>query len=112
MLYFAKLTLHTAGGAGRIASAASWTSQVQDFGTSVCEIKSITWEERLSDSATLSVFVRACQQADCSDGTWSPAVTQAAPVAIEPARYLQLRVDMTSNGSLEPELHSLEIMCR
>jgi len=54
----------------------------------------------------------ASSSADCSDGTWSPAVTQQAPFAIAPGRYLQLRVDLTSNGTLEPELRSLSVMYR
>lgn len=108
----AKLTLHTRGGPEKIARVASWTSPVLDSQTRVFAIDGVTWDDRLPDGAGLEVFVRTCQQADCSDGTWSPAVTQQAPFAVAPGRYLQLRVDMTSNGTLEPELRSLSVMYR
>lgn len=109
----AKLTLHTTGGPEKIAKTASWTSPVLDAQTNVIAIDSVTWDERLPASATLGIFVRACQQADCSDGVWPTApVTKSTAFAIGPARYLQLRVDMTSNGTLEPELKSLSVMYR
>jgi hypothetical protein len=109
----AKLTLHTTGGPDRVARTAAWTSPVLDGQTNVIAIDGITWDERLPAGAALAVFVRACRQADCSDGVWPMApVTKAAPFAVGAARYLQLRVDLTSNGVLEPELRSLAVMYR
>ncbi len=109
----AKLTLHTTGGPDKVARMASWTSPVLDGQTNVFAIDGVTWDERLPAGATLAVFVRACRRADCSDGTWPVApVMKAAPFAVGAARYLQLRVDMTSDGTLEPELRSLAVTYR
>lgn len=112
LLTAAKLTLHTTGGPDKVARTSSWTSQVLDAQTNVVAIDGVTWDARLSTGTTVSVVVGTCQQADCSDVTWSGPVTQATAFAVGPARYLQLRVDMTSNGVLEPELRSLSVMYR
>ena len=114
MLSSAKLTLHTMGGPERIAKAASWSSPVLDAQINVIAVDGVTWDERLPDGATLGVFVRTCQQADCSDGVWSkkPLTMSTAFAITPPARYLQLRVDMTSDGTQEPEPRSLAVMYR
>jgi subtilisin-like proprotein convertase family protein len=109
----AKITLHTTGGPGRIAKTASWTSAVFDAASRVRAIDGVTWNQRLPDGGGLEVRVRTCRQADCSDGpAWSPVVTPSTAFDVEPARYLQVRVDMTSNGVFEPELRSLAVMYR
>lgn len=72
-------------------------------------IDRITWDERLAQDASIKVFARTCQQAGCSDDpAWMEAV-KAMPVVAARGRYLQLRVDMTSDGIHEPELHRLEV---
>lgn len=109
MLHTAKLTLHTTAGPERVARTASWASQVLDFGADVTSIESVTWDERVPDGTTLSVLVRSCQQKDCSDGVWMPA----RGLAIQPpAPYLQLQVEMTSDGVTEPELRALHLKTR
>ncbi len=109
----AKLTLHTSGGPDKIARSASWTSQVIDATSDVIAIDGITWKARVPGGAGVQVQLRGCQQMDCSDGpAWSGPVTSGMPFAITPARYLQLQVGMTSDGSHEPELQSLALMFR
>src|SRR5262249_38601886 len=99
VLESARLTLHTTGCPDKVAKAASWTSRVIDTTTPVTAIDGITWKERVPIGASVQVRFRACQQADCSDSpTWSDPVTSGAPFTIAPARYLQLRVVMTSDG--------------
>jgi hypothetical protein len=79
----------------------------------VTAINGITWTERAPAGASVQVQFRACQQADCSDSpAFSGPVASGMQFAIAPARYLQLRVVMTSDGSHEPELQSLAIMFR
>lgn len=113
MLRSAKLTLHTSGGPDKIARAASWTSQVIDAKSNAIAIDGITWQARVPGGATLSVRLRGCQQADCSNGpAFSDPVASGAPFAIVPARYLQVRVEMTSDGNTEPELQPLMIKFR
>jgi subtilisin-like proprotein convertase family protein len=105
-----RLTLHTTGGPDKVAKAASWTSRVIDTTTPVTAISGITWTERIPTGASVQVQFRACQQVDCSDSpAWSNPLTSGAPFTIAPARYLQLRVEMTSDGNHEPELQSLAI---
>ena len=109
----AKLTLHTTGGPEKVARTASWTSPVLDAQTTVSSIDSATWDERVPDGATLEVHVRTCRQPDCGDDpVWSPPLANTAPFAVTAGRYLQLRVDMTSDGVVEPELRSLSVMYR
>ncbi|HSS02395.1 MAG TPA: PA14 domain-containing protein [Kofleriaceae bacterium] len=112
-LHGATITLHTTGGPERVARTASWTSPVLDAATAVHTIDGIVWDQRLPEGAGLEVHVRTCQQAGCSDDpAWSPPVAPSAAVAVAPGRYLQVRVDMTSNGLVEPELRGLAVMYR
>lgn len=106
----AKLTVHTAAGPARIAPTASWTSQVLPLSGDVTEIDGVTWDARVGDGSAVNVLVRTCQQATCADGAWRAA--QATPLPIPRSRYLQLRVEMTSNGILEPELRALRLQHR
>lgn len=109
----ATITLHTAGGPERIARTATWRSAVLDAGTTVRTIDGISWDQRVPDGTGLEVHIRVCQQAGCSDDpAWSPAVAPSAAVAIAPGRFLQVEVDMTSNGLVEPELRGLAVMYR
>jgi subtilisin-like proprotein convertase family protein len=108
----AKLTLHTRNGPDKLARAARWTSAVIDTTTSVSAIDGITWKDRIPAGAGVQVRLATCQQADCSDAVWSDPVTRATAFAVTPARYLQLRVDLTSDGSREPELLELGIKFR
>lgn len=111
-LISARLTLHTTGGPEKIARTASWISPVIDATTSVLAIDGVTWTERIPPGATIQIRLATCQHATCDDAAWSDPVTQGMPVKISRARYLELRVDMTSNGSQEPELRSPAIMLR
>jgi len=107
----AKLTLHTRGGPDELARTAAWFSAPIDTGSMVFAVDGVTARARLPDGATLQVHAASCQRADCSDAAWADGdalvASVAAPVAVAPARYLQLRADLTSNGSVEPELQSL-----
>jgi len=108
-LNVAKLTLHTTAGPVRIAPTSSWTSAVQDFGNDVDWIESVTWDERVPDGTSVRVLVRSCRQMDCSDGEWMPAPSTATRIT---ARYVQLQVEMTSDGVAEPELSGLHLETR
>ena len=113
MIRSSRITLHTAGGPDQIARSATWTSPVLDASTAVRSIDSATWDQRVPDGATVDVRIRTCQQADCQDDTvWSDPIPRAAPFVVDPGRYVRLRVNMTSNGILEPELRSLTVKYR
>lgn len=108
----ARLTLHTTGGPDKLARMASWTSQVIDAQTPVFAVDRITWNERTPGGSKVAVRVRTCQQADCSGADWPDPVAQGAAFNVSRGRYLQLRVDMTSDGTHEPELGGLAIAFR
>src|SRR5262249_19483971 len=109
----ARITLHTTAGPDKIARIASWTSPVLDASTVTRSVDSATWDARVPDGAAVDVRIRTCQQADCKDDTaWSDPIPRAALFTVEPGRYVRLRVDMTSNGILEPELRSLTVNYR
>src|SRR5215510_9265993 len=103
------MTLHTKGAPDRIAKTASWTSPVLDATTTVRAIGEAMWDARMPDGAGIEIRVGTCKQADCGDAAWSPPLAMATGQDVEPGRYLQIRVDMTSNGVLEPELRSLTV---
>lgn len=111
-LISAKLTLHTQGGPDKIARQASWRSQPIDTMTQAIAVDSVTWQARVPTGGGVEVVVGTCQQADCSDVHWSGAVDPGKPLGVAPGRYLQLRVDMTSDGNREPELSALSIQYR
>jgi hypothetical protein len=102
----ARITLHTTGGPERVARTASWTSPVLALPSDVLLVNNVTWDARLPEGATVSVQVRSCGQSDCSHAAWMP-VTPPRATVLYPGRFLQLRVELTSNGVIEPELRSL-----
>lgn len=109
----AQLTLHTQGGPDKVARSAMWTSAPIDAGGSLVAIEGIQWNERAPSEASVKVRFRACRQADCSDEpAWSDPVTSGSGASVASERYLQLRVEMTSNGALEPELRGLSVTYR
>lgn len=109
----AKLTLHTRSGPSKLATTASWTSAVIEPATSVFAVDAVNWTERVPAGASVAVRLASCQQASCSDAVWSPPLTRAAGFVVSPAaRFLQLRVEMTSDGNREPELSGLGVMFR
>jgi hypothetical protein len=78
----------------------------------VFAVDRVTWNERVPDGAGALVRVRTCQRADCSDADWPDPIAQATAFNVSRGRYLQLRVELTSGGTAEPELASLAIVFR
>jgi len=95
--------LHTTGGLERIARTASWTSPLLALPSDVLLVNNVTWDARLPEGATVSVQARSCARPDCSHEAWLPFTPSRATV-LYPGRFLQLRVELTSNGVIEPEL--------
>jgi len=107
------LTLHTSGGPEQIAPTAIWRSPIKDLATRIVKVDAITWDERVPTGAGIELRLRSCDQADCSDETsWGEPVIKGMPVALAQRRYLQAQVTMTSDGTNEAELRSLQIMYR
>ena len=109
-LLSARLTLHTRGGPDKLARTASWLSPILDGATPVFAIDGVIWDERLGSG--IQVRVRTCSQPDCSGADWGDPVVRGMPFSVTRGRYLQVRVDMTSDGSVEPELSGLRLNFR
>ncbi|HEX7841927.1 MAG TPA: proprotein convertase P-domain-containing protein, partial [Kofleriaceae bacterium] len=113
VLRSARLALHTRGGPDKLARMASWTSAVIDAQTPVFVVDGVTWNERtVSGVNKVAVRVRTCTQADCNGVDWLDPKPKGAAFNVSRGRYLQLRVDMTSDGTHEPELSGLAIAFR
>jgi hypothetical protein len=108
----ARLTLHTRGGPDKVARTASWTSPVIDATTAAFAVDGVTWQERVPTGSSIVVRLATCQQASCADAVFLDPLTKATAVQIPRARYMQLRVEMTSNGTREPELQGLALSYR
>src|SRR5262249_38989726 len=108
VLKSARLTLHTTGGPERIARTASWTSAPLGLPTDVLPVDNVTWDARIPTGASVAVQIRNCVQSDCSNVAWHP-FTPGAPTVVYPGRFLQVRVELTSDGVTEPELRSLTV---
>jgi subtilisin-like proprotein convertase family protein len=106
----ARLTLHTRAGPEKIARTSSWTSPVIDARTAVFAVDRVTWNERVPSG--VRVRVRTCPQADCSGASWPDPITQGTAFSVTRGRYLQLKVEMTSDGAVAPELGGLDIAFR
>jgi subtilisin-like proprotein convertase family protein len=108
----AKLTLHTQGGPDKVARTSSWTSAPIDATTRVFAIDGVAWDARVADGGEVRVRIATCQRPDCQDAILSGPVTQGMPFSVMPGRYLQVVVEMTSDGSHESELRSIAVMLR
>lgn len=107
------LTLHTSGGPEQIEPTATWRSPIKDLATRLVKVDAITWDERVPTGSGIELRLRSCDQADCTDQTsWGEPVVKGMPVTLAQRRYLQAQVTMTSDGSNEAELRSLQIMYR
>ncbi len=107
------VTLHTSGGPEQIARAATWRSPIKDLGTTLVKVDTITWDDRTPTGTGVELRLRSCAQPDCSDETsWGDPVAKEMPVALAQRRYLQSQVTMTSDGSNEAELRSLQVTYR
>ena len=106
------VTPHFAGGEPPIPTASSFESSVRDLGTgTILSIDTLTWAERLPAGSDIAVSVRTCAlPGDCAAAPWSPAVTApgGAP-AVGAARYLQYRIDFTSDGDRAPALEWIRV---
>lgn len=106
------LTVHTSIGPEQVALASEWRSQILDHETRLFSIDSITWDERMPAGSLVTVHMRSCDQPDCSDAAFGPAITKGTPPELPPRRFMQIQVKMTSDGTREPELRSLMLVYR
>ena len=107
-----QITPHWAGGEPPIPATSSYESTVRDLGADpVASIAAVTWAERLPPGTDVAVRVRTCDRpADCAAEAWSDPVTEPGGTpAATPARYLQYRIELTSDGDHAPSVEWLQV---
>lgn len=105
------ITPHFTGGDPPIPTSSSFESSVRDLGTGVVSIDTLTWGERLPTGSDIAVSVRTCAlPGDCAGAAWSPAVlTPGGAPVIAAQRYLQYKIDFTSDGDRAPALEWIRV---
>lgn len=106
------LTVFTEGGPGQIAERAEWISTPRDLGAmgTVLAIDELDAQFTLPPGSTAELYVRTCAEpAACASEAWSGPFAPGAVSGITAARYAQLRVVLTSNGTDEPALDAVEL---
>lgn len=113
-----EITPHYTGGDPPIPATAVYESAVRDLlaggGMAVTAIDTISWAERVPSGADVAIRVRTCATIPaCATATYSAPLTASPGTPVVPAgRYLQYRVDFTSNGDRAPALESLTLAYR
>ncbi|HEY1554553.1 MAG TPA: proprotein convertase P-domain-containing protein [Kofleriaceae bacterium] len=110
----AYITLHTTGAGDSLAHTGTWTSNVLDNATALYAIDDLTWNEHDgAGGAPAQVFLRTCDQADCSDHPpWGDALAQHARPALAMKRYMQAMVVLSTDGRHDSELTDLVVTFR
>jgi subtilisin-like proprotein convertase family protein len=106
-----QVTPHYAGGEPPIATTSAYESQIRDLGN-VAAITRVSWTERLPAGADIAVRMRTCAAAaECTTESWSAPISDPAggAPAVTPRRFVQYRVELTSNGDRPPALDDLKI---
>lgn len=107
-----QLAVHLANGPDQVARSAAFTSLVQDLGADVVSIDTVRFGGRAPSPAGIAVRLRGCDAPEqCAAAAWSEPITDGGGGAagITVTRYLQYRVELTSDGEREPELDWLEL---
>lgn len=106
------VTIHTTGGREQIATRAAWRSPIIENATDVVLVDFVNYNQRVPVGATVMLKMRTCAVADCNDGVWSEPIANAAAPVVTPNRFIQVQVEMTSDGTIEPELDKIDIQYR
>jgi subtilisin-like proprotein convertase family protein len=106
-----QITPHYAGGEPPIATAGTYDSPVKDLG-GTATLTRVAWSERLVAGAGVAVRIRSGETAAaCTASAWSAPL--AGPAGSTPAvpagRFVQYRVELTSNGERGPAVDEVTI---
>jgi hypothetical protein len=103
------VTPHYAGGAPPIPAIAAAESQLHDLGD-VVTIDQVSWSARTPAGTSVAVRVRTCADATaCAAAPWSAAHTAPGPPAVTPARWLQYRIELSSDGDRTAALDAIRV---
>lgn len=106
-----QVTPHYSGGELPIAASSTYESAVKDLGD-VTAITRVAWVEQLPPGADIAVAMRTCAAAAaCATEPWSAPITDPAGgvPAVQPRRFAQYRVEMTTNGLAGAQLDQLTV---
>lgn len=105
-----QLAVHMANGPDQIARASSYTSLVRDLGADVGAMGVVHFGARIPTGADVAVRLRGCDTPEaCLAEPWSAPLADGDPAGLPPRRYLQYRVELSSNGEREPEVDWVEV---
>lgn len=105
------VTPQFAGGEAPIPALAVYESTVRELAGPVQAIDTVSWTARLPAGSAVALRLRTCPTPEeCASATWSdPVTTSGQAPSIQLHRYLQYRVEMTSNGDRPPAVDSVRI---
>jgi subtilisin-like proprotein convertase family protein len=98
-----ELTIRYRGGPGSIAPATTYTSGVHDFGTPR-QVSGVAVRASTPDGSGATLGIRTCDVLPCT-GAFLPA--EGFPFAA--ARYAQVQVQLTSDGSTAPFVDDIDV---
>ena len=108
-----QLAVHMANGPEQVATTASYTSDVRDLGEGVVALDTIRLGARVPAGAAVAVRLRGCDAPEaCAGEPWSAPLADGDAPGLPPRRYLQYRLELTSDGAREPEVDSVELAYR
>jgi hypothetical protein len=108
----AAISIHYRGGRAPIPPLAAYESAVRDLGaTSAIEHVVVTATAAAGSAAIVRVRTCAAPEA-CAAAPWSDPVASDAPPAVAPGRYLQYRVELTSDGDRAASVDAVEVFYR
>jgi hypothetical protein len=106
------LTVHYTGGRAPLAPAASYDSQVHDLGATAT-IDEVTYGASAPPGAGVAVRLRT---GDTAEGLmaqpWSDPIVSGAPPIVAPGRFVQYRVELTSDGDHSAAFDWIELVYR
>lgn len=109
------VAVHHHEGPDQLARSAAFTSLVRDLGAGVVALDTLRVGGRSPTADGIAVRLRGCDAPEqCAAEPWSDRITGAlaaggVPVDLPPRRYVQYRVELTSDGEREPELDWIEL---
>ncbi|HVK76503.1 MAG TPA: PA14 domain-containing protein [Kofleriaceae bacterium] len=106
------LVVHYRGGPDQVARSGTYTSPVRDLGAGVVAIDAVRFGATVPAGAAVAIRLRGCDDPTaCASQPWSGPFTDPAggPVGLPPTRYLQYRVELTSDGERGAEVDWVEV---
>ena len=106
------ITVHYTGGHAPIATTASYDSQVRDLGATAT-IDEATYSASAPTGTGVAVRLRTGDTTDALMAQpWSDPIVSGAPPIVAPGRFLQYRVELSSDGDHSAAFDWIELVYR